>query len=58
MVQPGIEALLDQADQAGGHQVVVVHRIRIVADLGRIPHNDEHVADAQGMRSQQVSLHA
>ena len=58
MVHPGVEALLDQLDQAGGHQVVIVHRFGIIADGGRVAHHHEDVAHAQGMRCQQIALHA
>ncbi len=58
VVEPGVEALLDQLDQAGGHQVVVVHGLGVIADGGGVAHHHEHVADAQGMRRQQVALDA
>ena len=58
MIDPGVEALLDQLDQAGRHQVVIIHGVRIIADGGGVAHHDKHIAHTQGMRCQQVALHA
>ena len=41
MIHAHVEALLDELDQAGGHQVVVVHGLGVVADGGRVAHDDE-----------------
>ena len=57
MILPDIEMLFDQPDQARGHQVIIIHRVRIITNFGRIPHHYKHVSDAQGMRREQVSLH-
>ncbi len=58
MVHPGVETLLDQFDQAGGHQVIVVHGFGVIADGGRVAHDNEDIAQAEGMGSQQVALDA
>ncbi len=58
MVHAGVEAALDELDQPGGHQVVVVHRFGVIADRGRVAHHHEHVADPQRVGRQQVALDA
>ncbi len=57
MVDASIKALLDQLDQAGWHQVVIIHGVGIIADGGRIAHHDKNIAHSQGMRRQQIALH-
>ena len=58
MIHTGVEALFDEFDQARGHKVVVVHGFGIIADGGRVAHDDKHVADAKRVRSEQISLDA
>ena len=58
VIQSHVEVLLDQLDQPGRHQVVIVHGFGVVADGGRVAHHHKDVADAQGVRRQQIALHA
>src|SRR3989304_4312319 len=54
LVDAGVEILFDQADQSRGGDVVVVHRLGVVAGSGRVAHDDEDIAHAQGVGRQQV----
>ena len=58
VVQAQIEALLDEFDQAGGHQVVIIHGVGVVADRGWVAHDNEYVAYIECVRGQQVALNA
>ncbi len=58
LVNTGVEAPLDQLDQARRHHVIVVHGVRIVAHRGGIAHHHKHVAHPQRVGGQQVALHA
>src|SRR5688572_7599832 len=58
MIHTLIEPLLDELDQTGWHEVIVVHRFGIIPNGRWIPHYDEYIPNAKGVCSQQVSLHA
>ncbi len=49
--------MLDQFDQSGGDQIVVVHGFWIIADVGRIAHHHKDIAHAQGVGGEQIPLH-
>ena len=56
MIHTGVKALFDEFDQPGGYQIVVVHGFGVIPDRGRIAHDHEDIAQAEGMGSQQVAL--
>ena len=58
MVHAGVEILFDQFNQAGGNQVVIIHRVRVIADGGWIAHDDKDIAHIECVRGQQVALNA
>ncbi len=58
VVQAEIEAALDQLDQTRRDEVIIIHGFGVIADCGRIAHNNKNVADAQRMGSEQVTLDA
>ena len=53
-----IQFMLDQPDQTRWDNIMGVKRIRVIADARWVAHDDEKVADAQGVRRQQVALDA
>ena len=56
MIHTGIKTLFDEFDQAGGYQIVVIHGFGVIPHRGRIAHDHEDIAQAEGMGSQQVAL--
>ena len=58
VIEPGVEALLDELNEARGHQVVIIIRVGIIADGGGIAHDHEDIAHIQSVGGEQVTLHA
>ena len=58
MIHAGVEALFDELNQTRGYQIIIIHGFGIIANRGRIAHDHEYIANAQGMGSQQVALDA
>lgn len=54
MIDAHVEALLDKLDQTGRNEVIVVSRFGIIADGSWVAHDDEDVANAEGMCSEQI----
>src|SRR5690606_41834050 len=53
-----VQPPLDELDKAGGHDVIVVHRLRVVADVRRVAHDDEEIAYVESVSGEQIALDA
>ena len=57
LIHAGIEPGLDQLDETGGHDVIVIHGLRIVTNVGGITHDHKQITHPHGIGRQQIALY-